>query len=136
MSASFGAVLILLTLLRFFVRKKTIRQKILPLADRLLFLGCFCLFLSSSLFPIKFWWILKFIGYPARILYFSVIFFAIAIAIVMHIGLKGKLLRSVALYSLIAVSILVGLAEADARNVSYISFQQRLLKTTRTERIL
>ena len=128
MSASFGAVLILLTLLRFFVRKKDDTAKILPLADRLLFLGCFCLFLSSSLFPIKFWWILKFIGYPARFYIFAVIFFAIAIAIVMHIGLKGKLLRSVALYSLIAVSILVGLAEADARNVSYISFSNGYYK--------
>ncbi len=128
MSASFGAVLILLTLLRFFVRKKDDELKLLPLADRLLFLGYFCLFLSSSLFPIKFWWALKFIGYPARFYIFAVVFFAIAVAIVVHIGLKGRLLRSVALYSLIAVSIIVGLAEADARNVSYVSFSNGYYK--------
>lgn len=132
MSASFGAVLILLTFLRFFVKKKDENRDMLQLADRLLFLGYVCLFLSSSLFPIKFWWLLKFIGYPARFYIFAVVFFAIAVAIIMHIGFSGKRLRSVALYALIVISILVNFAQADASDVTYLSFSNNYYKNDPT----
>ncbi|WP_108821267.1 6-pyruvoyl-tetrahydropterin synthase-related protein [Dysgonomonas sp. Marseille-P4361] len=108
-----GPLLILLILLRFFVKEKTVLRKI---ADLCLVLGLIFLFMVSSYFP----WgrlPLDFVQFPWRLYEFVVFFFAIAGAYYLSVLIKTKKVSFIAVSAIvIATTLMMVRSDSNYKN--------------------